>query len=66
MRSLLSLAGILLLLFGALFALQGLGVVRWPAESFMIDSRIWVVRGAVLAAVGAFLLGAARALPRRR
>ena len=56
MRTLSSIAGILLLAFGALFLLQGMGVIRWPAESFMIDNRVWITRGAILAAVGAVLI----------
>jgi hypothetical protein len=55
-RTILTIAGILLLGFGALFLLQGLGVIRWPAESFMIDSRTWIFRGAVIAAIGATLI----------
>lgn len=58
-HTILTLAGILALAFGALFLLQGLGVVRWPSSSFMIDSRVWVLRGGILAAVGAVLIGAA-------
>ncbi|MBC9031954.1 hypothetical protein IAG41_06080 [Sphingomonas sp. JC676] len=59
-RTLATAAGILLLAFGALFLLQGLGVIRWPAESFMIDSRTWIFRGAVIAAIGAVLILLAR------
>ncbi len=59
-RTILTIAGILLLGFGALFLLQGLGVIRWPAESFMIDSRTWIFRGAVIAAIGATLILLAR------
>ena len=59
-RILLTVPGILLLGFGALFLLQGLGLIRWPAESFMIDSRTWIFRGSVIAAIGAGLIVLAR------
>ncbi|WP_448664941.1 hypothetical protein ACG3SL_09785 [Sphingomonas sp. CJ20] len=59
-QTILTLAGIVALAFGVLFLLQGLGVVRWPSSSFMIDSRTWVVRGGSLAVLGAILLVAAR------
>jgi hypothetical protein len=59
-RTLLTVAGILLLAFGALFLLQGLGVIRWPAESFMIDSRTWIFRGTMIAAIGVILIPLAR------
>ena len=31
--------GLLIAAFGALFLLQGLGIVRWPASSFMIGRQ---------------------------
>ena len=55
-RTILSILGIALLLFGALFLLQGLNVIRWPADSFMLGRQTWVTRGALLAAVGVILL----------
>jgi hypothetical protein len=56
-RNILTIAGLLCVAFGALFLLQGLGVIRWPASSMMIDQRAWVVRGAVVALIGVLLLG---------
>lgn len=38
--------------FGILFLLQGLGIVRWPASSFMIDQSVWIVYGAAIAVIG--------------
>ncbi len=64
-QTILILAGLLAILFGALFVLQGLGMVRWPSSSFMIDSRTWVLRGAILAVLGAVLVGGARLVPTR-
>ena len=37
---------------GLLWIGQGLGYVRWPASSFMIDQSPWITRGAVLAVAG--------------
>ena len=56
MRTLLTIIGILALLMGLLWIGQGLGLVRWPAESFMIDMRPWAWRGAVLAVIGVALI----------
>lgn len=44
--------GVGLFAFGVLFALQGANVVRWPAESFMVDHRDWVEKGILLAILG--------------
>ena len=59
-RTLLTAAGIILLAFGVLFLLQGLDIVHWPADSFMLGRQTWVVRGGIIAAVGAVLVIAAR------
>ena len=48
--------GILALLMGLLWLGQGLGLIRWPAESFMIDMRPWAWRGAFLALAGLALI----------
>ncbi|WP_076068703.1 hypothetical protein [Sphingomonas montana] len=48
--------GVAAVLIGALWILQGLGVVRWPASSFMLDARPWAVRGAVMVAMGCMAL----------
>jgi hypothetical protein len=45
-----------LLVMGTLWALQGLGVVNWPPESFMLDRRDWALYGAMTAALGGVLL----------
>ena len=45
--------GVLLLLLGALWTLQGLGLV---GGSFMTGSRLWLVIGLVLVVAGAALL----------
>ncbi len=54
-RLLMVVLGVLAILFGLLFTLQGLGIVHWPRSSFMLDDRGWAVRGAVLMAGGALM-----------
>ena len=48
--------GVAALLVGALWIGQGLGLVRWPESSFMIDQSMWAVLGAILIALGLLLL----------
>ena len=60
MRMLLTALGVLMLLSGLLFAGQGLGVIRWPADSFMIGVTDWAWRGGLLALGGLLLLWAGR------
>ncbi|WP_294299149.1 hypothetical protein [uncultured Sphingomonas sp.] len=45
---------------GMLWVGQGLGWVRWPQSSFMIDQRPWITRGSVLAVLGLGLVLYAR------
>ena len=52
----LQIIGLTALLVGLLWVGQGAGVVRWPAASFMIDQRPWLVRGILLAAIGLVLM----------
>ncbi|MES2327915.1 MAG: hypothetical protein V4499_11375 [Pseudomonadota bacterium] len=60
MKTILLIVGVLALLMGLLWIGQGAGFVHWPASSFMIDQRPWVLRGAILAAVGLVLILFAR------
>jgi hypothetical protein len=60
MKIALLILGLLALLMGLLWIGQGTGVVHWPASSFMIDQRPWVLRGAILAVVGLILILASR------
>lgn len=60
MRSVLIAVGAILTAFGLLFVGQGLGWVRWPASSFMIDQYTWVLRGSVVAATGLVVILVAR------
>lgn len=64
MRIALQIIGILALAMGILWIGQGTGVIKWPAESFMIDVRPWATRGALLAVVGVGLILFSRRLRR--
>jgi uncharacterized membrane protein len=63
-RLLVVLAGALCLAMGLLWIGQGLGYVRWPAESFMIDVSDWATRGAILAILGAVMIVVGRRIGR--
>jgi hypothetical protein len=60
LRGLLLAIGILAMLMGLLWVGQGLGLVMWPASSFMLADRQWAMNGAVLAAAGLLLVWIAR------
>ena len=60
MRAILLVPGIFAMLMGLLWIGQGLGVVNWPASSFMIDQRPWVTRGVLLFLVGVIVVVASR------
>ena len=60
MKTALLILGVLGLLVGLLWVGQGAGLVHWPASSFMIDQRPWIVRGAILALVGLVLIVVSR------
>ena len=59
-QALLSLVGIVALAAGILFVGQGLGLIRWPASSFMINEMTWVYYGGGIAVVGLVLIIASR------
>lgn len=42
--------------FGLLFVGQGLGFIRWPSRSFMINDITWAYYGIGLSIVGLFLM----------
>jgi len=60
LRRIALLLGALALAMGLLWIGQGLGLVMWPASSFMLADRTWAMNGAVLAAIGAALLWVGR------
>jgi len=61
MKTLIGLAGLVLLVLGLLFAGQGLGYIPWPSTSFMIGQMRWFYIGAGMVLAGIVLL----TLPRR-
>lgn len=65
LRSILTVVGLVLFAMGAFFLLQGMGVIRWPADSFMIGDETWVMAGSLIAAGGLVLVLIGRRLPRR-
>jgi hypothetical protein len=60
MKTALLVVGVLGLLMGLLWIGQGLGVIHWPASSFMLDQRPWATRGLILAGIGVLLIGLSR------
>lgn len=59
-RFLLMVFGVALVLSGGLWTLQGLGIVMWPAESFMLADRSWAFYGMITVAVGVLLIWLSR------
>lgn len=60
MKGPITLIGVAALAAGLLFVGQGLGYVRWPATSFMINEMQWVYYGGAIAFVGLVLVLIAR------
>lgn len=60
MRKTLLIVGLLALAVGLLWIGQGTGVIKWPAESFMIKQIRWAGYGAALSALGLILIFQAR------
>ncbi|GGD92970.1 hypothetical protein GCM10011515_10880 [Tsuneonella deserti] len=56
MQALAAALGFLLVLAGGLFALQGLGIVMWPSDSFMLADKTWALYGGVMAVIGLLLI----------
>jgi len=52
--------GVTLFLAGGLWTLQGLGLVMWPAQSFMLGQGEWAIYGVIAAAAGVLLLWLSR------
>ena len=64
LRIIVSIFGVFLLVAGSFFTLQGLGIIMWPADSFMLAEQKWVLYGALIAASGALLIVLARRIGR--
>ncbi len=52
MKTTLTVIGFLLLAMGLLWAGQGAGYIKWPAQSFMISQSQWIWYGGATALVG--------------
>ncbi len=52
LRLIAQILGVALVLSGGLWALQGLGLVMWPEESFMLADRSWALYGTLTVVVG--------------
>lgn len=55
MKRLIRVIAVALIVFGTLWALQGLGVLMWPTQSFMLAQREWGLYGALTAGFGVVL-----------
>ena len=60
LRIIMLIVGTLAVLMGLLWIGQGAGVITWPASSFMIDQRPWMIWGACLFIVGLVLIATSR------
>ena len=56
MKTVMMIAGLLAVLMGLLWMGQGAGLIHWPASSFMLGQRPWILRGGILAVFGVGLL----------
>ena len=56
MKALLTIIGIITLAAGLFFMGQGAGLIRWPAESFMVSATQWVYYGGGIAVLGILLI----------
>ncbi len=66
MKRLFRIIAMALVISGILWALQGLGILMWPPQSFMLAQREWALYGAIIAALGVLLwLVSARIGPKR-
>ena len=59
-RAVLLLAGILAIPMGLLWIGQGLGLIMWPASSFMLGAPEWSVNGTALVVTGMLAVWLAR------
>ena len=59
-RLLLMVVAALAVLMGLLWIGQGLGIIMWPSDSFMLADRKWAYNGAILAAVGGIVIALLR------
>lgn len=50
---------------GALWALQGLGILGWPPQSAMLAQREWALYGIIAVVIGGVILWLASRIGRR-
>jgi hypothetical protein len=60
MKSALTFIGFFLLAMGLFWTGQGADLIRWPAESFMVNARQWIYYGGGTAVIGLVLILLAR------
>ena len=51
-RIVLAVMGVLMFVGGVFSALQGAGIIMWPASSFMLKNHEWIVGGILTANFG--------------
>ena len=56
MKLLVRIIAMALIVFGVMWSLQGLGVLMWPPQSFMLAQREWGLYGAIVAGFGVLIL----------
>ncbi len=56
MKIILRIIGIAAILMGLLWTGQGAGLIMWPASSFMLAQRQWIMWGLLLVLLGAAVL----------
>ncbi len=52
--------GLLIMVAGVIWMGQGSGYFPYPPQSFMINQSPWILRGAMVAVVGALIVWASR------
>ncbi|MEM7690416.1 MAG: hypothetical protein AAF291_15475 [Pseudomonadota bacterium] len=56
MKLLVRIIAMALIVFGVMWSLQGLGILMWPPQSFMLAQREWGLYGALTAGFGVLVL----------
>ncbi|AIC30386.1 hypothetical protein IE4771_PC00261 (plasmid) [Rhizobium etli bv. mimosae str. IE4771] len=65
MRTIGYVVGLLMVVFGLIWIGQGSGYFPYPASSFMIAQKIWMLWGAILSAAGIVVMVSISRLRRR-
>ena len=60
MKSILMIVGLLALVAGVFFALQGADIVHYPPQSFMVANKMWIYYGGGIAVFGLILIMVSR------